>query len=245
VAPVLGPGHFAPVIRVCKAGAADFDGLFYSLASAHDETLFDVLLKRPHEGPKIVESVRAIEKPWQSKTHFETKTVGDVRRLFVSDDEFHKLESKIPFNWQELEKKTINVPFCRQHFDLHGLNVLIRNGVEPLIIDYGEVDVGPACVDALILELCVLFHPSAENLRKSWPTGDQAKNWDDVSIFSKGSPIAAYISECRKWAHDIAERDNAVFATVYSFAVRQLKYAGTRHDLALAIAEAAFRRLTN
>jgi len=137
----------------------------------------------------------------------------------------------------------INVPFCRQHFDLHGLNVLVCKGTTPIVIDYGSVALGPACVDPLILELSVLFHPSAEGLRKSWPTTKQAESWDDLGVFAGGTVIEPYIAECRNWAHEIAGRDSAVFATAYSFAVRQLKYPDTPHDIALKIATAAYRRL--
>jgi len=244
VAPVMAPGCFAPVIRFCNAGAGNFGGIFYSLASVHEETLLDVLEARPQDGPKIVHRLRTIEGPWQSKTHLENKTVGDIRRLFISDGDFAAVAPNLSFDWLKLESKQIALPFCRQHFDLHGLNVLISNGAEPLVIDYGEVGVGPACVDPLILELSVLFHPSAERLRDSWPSEDQAKVWDDLSSFSKGCTFAEYVSECRKWSHDVASRDSAVYATAYSFAVRQLKYPKVRHDLALNIAAAACRRLT-
>lgn len=243
VSPVMSPGDFASVIRFCNAGVGNIGGLFYSLASAHDETLFDVLQARPQEGPKIVQRLRTIEKPWQSKTTFETKTVKDIRRLFISDDQFDQVSVKLDFDWSRLESIQIVVPWCRQHYDLHGLNVLIRNQSDPLVIDYGEVDLGPSCVDPLILELSVLFHPSAESLRKDWPSVDQARVWDDLSSFSQGCAFASYLSECRKWSHEVATRDSAVFATAYSFAVRQLKYPESRHDLALAIASAACRRL--
>lgn len=244
VAPVMSPGAFAPVIRFCNAGAWNYGGLFYSLASAHDHTLFDILSVNARKASNLVKKLRKLEEPWQTKAKLEDHTAGDIRRLFISDADFATVSPKLGFDWGRLEAMRISVPFCRQHFDLHGLNVLVRKGTDPIVIDYGEVGVGPACVDPLILELSVLFHPSAEGLRKSWPTAAQAGGWDDVQAFSGGTVIEPYISECRKWAHEIATRDSAVFATAYSFAVRQLKYRDTRHDLALEIAAAAYRRLT-
>lgn len=243
VVALLRSGAFAPVIHFCKAGAGSFGGIFYSVAAETQASLFRLLQTDPGRAVEIVRKIRSLEAAWQGKLVVKNQTIAYFRRQLISDDQFNKVRAELDFDWAALESREIPMPLCRQHADLHGLNVLIRNGSDPVIIDYGEVATCPCCIDPLTLELSILFHPEAEALRKTWPTPDQAANWDDVKEFAKGSGFEDYIFECRQWAHGVASRDSAVFATAYAYSVRQLKYEKTRHDLAVNIAKASARRI--
>jgi DNA-binding NarL/FixJ family response regulator len=69
VAPVMVPGSFAPVIRFCNAGAWNYGGLFYSLASAHDQALFDILSVNAQRAANFVKKLQMVEHPWPGVFH--------------------------------------------------------------------------------------------------------------------------------------------------------------------------------
>jgi hypothetical protein len=133
----------------------------------------------------------------------------------------------------------------KQHRDLHGLNILVRNEQEQLLIDYAEVGPAPACLDPLILELSLLFHPACRDLCTNWPTVERGQHWADINAFLINCPFDSFLRACRTWAFDSGPGDKAVFATAYSYAVRQIKYSDTDHELAIAIAQAAYKRFTS
>jgi hypothetical protein len=117
--------------------------------------------------------------------------------------------------------------------------VLVREDGTPLLIDYGEVGRGPACLDPLVLELSLLFHPGFKDVRGVWPTATQAQTWTNLDVYLSGCPITPFVKACREWAFAVEPLDKGVYATAYAFAVRQLKFDGTDHDLAISIASAA------
>lgn len=243
VAPVLSVGAFAHVIRFLSAGAASSGGLFYGLAKDYDWTLVDALRNEPATAADIAKLIRRYEEPWQVGAPAQQLTVGLIRKGLVSDDEMRKHSAEIDFDWEELEARQVRVTRCRQHRDLHGLNVLLKNHNEPLLIDFAAVGIASASLDPLTLELSLLFHPACRDLFPGWPSMDQAERWDDLDAFTAGCPAASFIRTCRDWAFNVEAGDNAVFATAYSYAVRQLKYADTDHARAVAIARSAWRRL--
>jgi len=243
VAPRIRLGGFAHVIDFIKAGAAGIGGLFYGLAKEHDSSLLDEMRLSPATTDQIINQLRALETRWQTGAPASDRTVAEIRRDMIEDSEFQPHVGMLPFDWQRLEQTNVRVSRCSQHRDLHGLNVLLKNRGEPLLIDFGAVGPAPACIDPLILELSLLFHPACRDVCGAWPTVDQTKKWDDLDVFTGGCPFPAYIRACRKWAFEIEAGDKAVFATAYAFSVRQLKFDGINHELAIAVAEAANRRI--
>jgi CheY-like chemotaxis protein len=242
VAPVIDVGGFAHAITLVRAGAAGVGGIFYGFAQEYDTTLTTTLLKNPDAGPAIVDRLRKLEAIWQAAVPAGV-TVGDVRRLLVSDEAQEKNGSKLEFDWRELEKREVRIKVCRQHCDLHGLNVLIKGADEPLIIDYSEIRQAPASLDPIVLEMSLVFHPAFAEIRNGWPTVDQAKRWYDLEIFAANCPLHGFLRACRKWAHDAEAGDKGVLATAYGYAVRQFNYVDTNHEIAAAIAFAANERL--
>jgi len=243
VAPVLNVGAFAHVIRFLTTGAGRTGGLFYGLAKEYDWTLLDALRNAPASTPEIVRQIRGLENAWQHAAPKELAPISKIRRELLSDKEIHNQSHKLSFDWQQLESVKVWITRCRQHRDLHGLNVLLKNRQVPLLIDFAEVGIATASLDPLTLELSLLFHPACKSLYPGWPSMEQAQQWDDLDAFTSGCPGADYVRACRKWAFEIEAGDNAVFASAYAYAVRQLKYPDTDHNLAAAIAHSASRRL--
>jgi CheY-like chemotaxis protein len=241
VSPVILPGGFAPLFKFIQAGAANMGGIFYSLAVEHDWSLFDALKNAPETTKSIVDRLRIIERPWQASAAIKTISVSELRRSMIDDDKFETIKALLPFDYNAVETASVRVTICNQHRDLHGLNILLRNRTDPLLIDFGEVGEAPACLDPIIMELSLLFHPTCKTATNGWPTHEQAAHWNNLSHYVGLSPLKDFIYACREWACDVEKNDRARSAAVYAFAVRQLKFDGTDHNLAIIIAGVAAR----
>jgi CheY-like chemotaxis protein len=241
VSPALKLGGFAHVIRFVRAGAGNYGGLFYGLAE-HDMTLRDLIAKDSKAAASVADQLRGLEEKWQAASAVRM-SVKQIRQNLASDDDLVANGASLGFDWQQLEAREARVKWCRQHRDLHALNVLVSDAGDAVIIDYGEVELAPASLDPLTLELSLLFHPAMKSVVGDWPTTKQAEQWDDLSAYSKGCPCADFIAACRSWTFAAEASDNGVYATLYSYAVRQLRYHDTNQELAVALANCARRRL--
>lgn len=243
VSPSVPPGSIAHEIEFVRAGAANYGGLFYGLAHTYDRSLGDLILTDQIASAQIVRRLRQIEESWQANVPMVEMPVQDIRRNLISDEAFGPCSAKLPFDWLRLEQKGVRVKWCSQHRDLHCLNVLVRDATEPLMIDYGEVGEGCACLDPLVLELSVIFHPACQRMRNGWPTVEQAANWFSLDAFTASCPMPDYIRACRTWAVACQTSDKGLAATLYGYAVRQLKYPNTDHDIAVALAKCAYEKI--
>jgi hypothetical protein len=239
IAPAFSVGGFAHLIKVVRAGAGNTGGIFYGLANDYRQTVIEVLASTPDQGAATIVELRRFETTWQSNAISRLVNVGEIRQGLINDEAFVPLAETLGFDWRTFEQNQIRVKWCCQHRDLHGLNVLVKDGGIPLLIDYGEVEEAPACLDPLVLELSLLFHPGCKHVRGSWPTNEQALAWQSIDTYLSGTPIEPFVRACRAWAHAVEPLDKAVYATAYAYAARQLKFTGTDHDLARSIAKAA------
>jgi CheY-like chemotaxis protein len=240
IAPAMAVGGFAHLIRFIRAGASNTGGIFYGFAKDYQQTLIQILSSDPARATATVAELRSMEKNWQDNAVNRPITVGDIRRFLVKDEAFDKFSAGLDFDWSGLEQTQVRMKWCCQHGDFHGLNILVRDGERPLLIDYGEVGHGPACLDPLILELSLLFHPGCKQACGGWPSTTQASNWANVGEYTKDTPIAPFIRACREWAFAVQPVDKGVYATAYAYSVRQLKFPDTDHNLARTIARAAY-----
>lgn len=252
VAPQLASGAFAHLIDEVKAGACRTGGLFYWFAAAdgapegYSSALLDLLPEDEELAVRVLLGLKEKLSPWVAAAHQEECTVGDVRRWFLSDDEFPRIASGLPARVAVIEQMKIYVNKGPEHGDLHGFNVLVRTeDAAAVIIDYGSVSSAPVAVDPVTLELSCLFHPESAVRRLDWPSVEQTRRWASAVDFSDGSPIPKFVSSCREWAHERSASDGEVFAVAYAYAARQLKYADVDPLLAGAIAEAATVALDN
>lgn len=243
VLPILNVGAFAYAMQLVLAGGGATGGLFYRLAKEHDSTLLEALQTTPDSTGEIVGRMKELEAPWQHAAPIEQVPVSTIRSALISDADIQAHANELEFDWISVEKVEVRITRCRQHRDLHALNVLLKNRKEPLLIDFGEVGLAPASLDPLTLELSLIFHPACESMFPGWPSLEQAQQWDNLDVFTSGCPVSNFIRACREWAFDVEAGDSGVFATAYAYAVRQLKYPKTNHTIAAAIAQAAARRL--
>lgn len=238
VAPVLPSGAYPSAVTLVRCGAGGTGGLFYSLAGRFDRSLFDAL--QGGSAAEVVMRVRALLKPWLDGAPVERMTLGSVRECLIE-------EADLPTQYRGTlapdEGIEVSARKCTGHFDLHVFNVLLDEDNGPIIIDFAAVNAGPASIDPVSLELSLVFHPDARGLGGSWPSAEQAENWDDLDRYSQGCPDSAFVAACRQWAFDVAAGDREVFASLYSYGLRQLKFTDTPHNVALALVQCARRRL--
>jgi hypothetical protein len=245
VLPQLGSGAFAHLIDEVRAGACRTGGLFYWFASgdgeeqAYELPLFALLPSEEQLAVRAIEGLKAKLRPWVAAAHQTAVRIGEVRQLLVTDSEMLEIRSELAFDLDALEERTIYVNQGPEHGDLHGLNVLVRADGDAVIIDFASTISAPVALDPVTLELSLLFHPDSPIRVGGWPSLEQARKWASQAAYCEGSPVMDFIAECRSWAHDRAASDVEIFAVAYAYALRQLKFEGTDHDRAVAIAASA------
>ena len=127
-----------------------------------------------------------------------------------------------------------------QHRDLHGLNVLVSDSNEPLLIDYDNYAPANCALDPITLELSAIFHrdEGAQAARGDWPSAERAARWTDLDAYLEGCPYPEAIRACRAWAEDAAASPEEVLATLVGSAIRQFWFDNTDKDLAASLVEA-------
>jgi CheY-like chemotaxis protein len=240
---VLGAGAYTNHVGTLRAGAQQRAALFYALAQTYDDSLFGLLRANVLGATKTVEELRENLRPWHEHPTPVTRTIADIRRLFVSEARLGALPPGI--NWRDaaLEGASVNINEAPAHGDLHGGNVLVNPDGRPILIDFGRVDSATNAVDPVTLELSAVLHPDASIELRNWPTTAQAEHWDDLEAYLDGCPIREYVCECRKWATDASRGDREIDAVVFAYALRQLLYPGRHHELAAAYSRGAANRL--
>ncbi len=242
VVPLLAPGAYTPELDVVVAGAGNVGGLFYRLADGYERSLFDVLRANAGLAVGVVERVRVVEQDWQVGAPVAGVEVSTIRRILVSDAAMDDIRPElVGLDTAAFEGRVAQVKRCHRHCDLHGLNLLVgATQAAVVLIDYATVlDGAPAALDPVTVELSLLFHPGSADVRGTWPSIAQALQWHRLEEYTAGCPVASFVQRCREWAFEVSASGREVYACAYAYAIRQLKYADTNHELARAIARAA------
>lgn len=234
----LAQGAFAHHQMDVLAGAGGKAGIFYQLAGDPKGNLFELLKRSVPNATAAVDHLRRFEDPWIRGVNSVAMTIGEVRRMAISDQQFARHRDLLrSIDIDTLESKQVFIRRCSQHGDLHGANIIIGDGEHPVLIDYGDADTYAAGLDAVTLELSTFFHSGGKpSWTDHWPTTTHFQSWTTFAEFVEGCPFADYIRSCRAWAHEQAGTDQAVHALGYAYAMRQLKYPDTNKEWALAIA---------
>ena len=229
----LAPEATPRKLATLEYGAGSLSGVFYSLAGGAHESLFSLALSS--RAGAAVSSAEAATKRWTEGVPETRRTVRDIRRRILSDQDLSVLRQAYPIAWvDEFEARSLQTRWACIHGDLHGSNVLVSSNDISVLIDYGDVDEGPASLDPITLELSILFHPQGPSLG-NWPTNEAALALKDSDVFARDCPCADYVLACRQWARRVAAGNREMAASAYAYVLRQLKYGDTRKDLVLAL----------
>ena len=239
---LLGPNTFASFADKVTDGLGTKSGIFYQLATGFDRSLFDLMAEDDSKAGVAVAKLQQKVEPWLNMRAGGTSRIRDFRREAVLDSVLDAyMEAKSDFDHEAFEERSVTISKCFQHGDLHGANILVDLDGEPLMIDFGNLGSAPACLDPIVLELSILFHPDARKVIGEWATSDLASHWFDVERWAASSPVPEFIRACRNWASTAAGGELEMFSVAYCEALRQLKYDDTDKDLAVAIALSARR----
>lgn len=233
-------GAFANVVESHVEGLHGYAGIYYALADGYERTFFDVAQKAPKDLANVVPRLRAgFLDNWSKARKVVRTTVGDIRRRLLSDEKLSEIRNKYALDFIDaIEGIKLSAAQSCIHGDLHGGNVLVSSELLPVVIDYGDVDVGWSCIDPTILELSLLFHPDAVDRGLSDALSPHVSTWPSFEEYLKEHPLRPAIEACRQWAYEVGGSDMAVLAAAYAFTLRQLKYATIDSSITLALARA-------
>lgn len=240
----LEAGSFPQVTYEIAYGAGAFAAIFYGIVGSEVRSLFDELASNPAGTADIPARLRADQANWFAARSDLIGKVSSIRRSQIGDVKLASLDKSLfeGLDFEGVEDLSIQFSKCVQHSDLHCANVLLDNVGRPMFIDYLDTGLAPACLDAIALELSTIFHKDAPD-RHGWPSEEQAEQWTDIDAFGAGAAYEAYLRGCRAWAVDVAGTEQAVWATAYAYAVRQLRYPDTDKTIARAIIRSCIARL--
>ena len=244
VAPLLHAASYTNRLETLRAGARDRGGLFYSLAQAYQDSLFDVLRGNPENAAAIVKEVQRHLSPWHDRPRPETRPLRELRRLLVRDARMGELRYPAEWATDELERTEVMVRAAPTHGDLHGGNVLVTDDLRAILIDFGRVGLGHNAIDPVTLELSAVLHPDAKLDLAGWPTVHQAERWNERALFLEGCPIGPFITACRDWSDEASRGDRETDAAVYGFGLRELLFDDVDLSLAAAFSRGAAQRLS-
>jgi hypothetical protein len=220
------------------AGCANKKGICYRFATNFDSNYFNYLTISEDSTLDILEKIRPILDVWNNEKQVKQISIGEIRRLLCSDAKFEKLGAiRKDFQLEEFEKKVINANFCTQHSDLHGHNILVSEDLNPILIDYGDIQEAPAVLDIITLELSQYFHPSMKEC--SPPSLEIFEKWFDNDSYLSAVSFPKVGGFLREWKSDNSFMERDYIATVYAYAVRQLTYDETNKEIATKLIERA------
>ena len=174
---------------------------------------------------------------WTDGVPETRKTIKQVRQRLLDDLSLDQIRATFDLDWiLNFENRPVQVRWACTHGDLHGKNIFVSSA-GPQLIDYDDIDDGPASLDPITLELSLLFHPDGPGRTGAWPSADQATMWGSLEVYLEGCPFAEFMRECRAWAIDVAAGRREVAASAYSYLVRQLKYHDTDKSRVLHLLE--------
>jgi len=179
---------------------------------------------------------------WSSTREQRICTVKDVRRSILDDKAFEKITAEFELeDLRGIEELQISIAASCLHGDLHGANVLVDSALHPVIIDYGDVARGFTCLDPVTLELSMIFHPDANQLKAELEEG--ISNWPDRQAYAAESKVKPVIEACRDWAYDVAGGDAAFLVAAYCFAFRQLKFDTVKPTTTISLIRSLAQRI--
>lgn len=228
------PRHIATM----EYGARGTGGVFYGLAEGFEFSCFDVAFESAAPQETTVRGIEAGTSRWRLGVPESRKSIKDIRRVLLSDQDASRLASQYHLEWtDQFEERHIQVRWSAIHGDLHGANVLVDRQGTSVLIDYGDVQEGPASLDPVTLELSMLFHPARRV--GNWPTIELSEQWGQTAVYSTNCPYTEFLIACRAWQTQVAAGPREVAVCAYAYLLRQLKYEDTDKSLALGLLRGA------
>lgn len=230
IAPLLPLGTYTPHSGAVEHGAGNHAGVFYALADGFDRSLFDLLRADPREAAGTVRRLHGNLEAWHQNPTAQSMTLRELRREHAPDELLAVPEIAV-LDVGAQENRLVYVRRANGHADLHGANVLVDQGGQPVLIDFGRASECMNPFDPVTLELSAVCHPDAGLEFEGWPSQEQWRRWFDLDAFVADSPIEDYVRACREWAAGVARADRELLACAYVYLLRQLQYETVPRDV--------------
>ncbi len=241
----LGIGSFPSKLCLLEYGAKNSSAIFYRLANNHDQSLFDLTKTTPESCLTVINNLRETLKPWETGSTVIRKKISEIRQCLLKDAHKEAIKETFSLSWiDEIEDLTISVRWGRTHGDLHGGNILVSKDLIPVLIDFGDVSEGALPLDVSTLLLSHFFHPETANELISsigvYKITASIENLKFPAEWSLSEPMNFII----QWltSHS-SESARTIYASIYSYTLRQLKFEDTNKELALALLEICRQKL--
>ncbi|MEN9071952.1 response regulator [Acinetobacter baumannii] len=236
-------GCFPSVLGKYFAGCGNIKGVFYQFANNYKLDYFSLLKSNQEDTLIVLEKVLSLLKNWENTQQVKDCSVKEIRQKIFPDSKLEKIDGY--FDNEDLAKfedLEIRAKYSIQHADLHGKNILVSEGLNPILIDYGDISIAPSVLDIVTLELSPFFHNDMSDQYNI--DLEYFENWFNDDLYIKGSPfpnIASYLREMKR-SRTFLNKDYA--ATIYAYALRQLSYKDTNHEIAKILITKAISKLS-
>ncbi|HDZ35107.1 MAG TPA: response regulator [Pseudoalteromonas sp.] len=232
----LDVASYPNILNEYVAGCADKKGICYRFANHYDSNYFSHLTSNEGNTLTILEKVRGILGTWSNNKTVKQVSVKEIRSIICPEYKFEKLaEIRQRLEIDEFEKKILNANYSIQHADLHGLNILVSEDLNPILIDYGDIKLAPSVLDIVTLELSPYFHPHLSGNKA--PKMELFENWFNYENFLSLNQLPKVATFLREWKSADCFMEREYVATVYAYALRQLTHKGTNPDIATKLIE--------
>jgi len=236
-------GCFPILLGTYFAGCGNFKGVFYQFASNHCSDYFKLLKNNRENALTVIQKSLSLLSSWVQTPKVENISIRSIRQKICSDSKLELVKEKIGIDLDTIENKVIRSKWATQHSDLHGKNILVSEDLNPIFIDFGDIAYAPAVLDIVTLELSPYFHSDCSHYFVK--DLEFFENWFNDSYHLTNSPfpeISVHLRELKKtqcfMTYDYA-------AVVYGYALRQLTYTDTNHEIAKKLIESAINKFNS
>ena len=210
-------------------------GVFYQVAE-DAQPLWQLPTHNDARAAAAVNELRAVHDRWTQGAPAATVELREIRRGLVDDERWFEAACRCGLTRIEvhaLENVRVHIRRSTAHADLHGGNVLV--GTNTVLIDFESVRPAPTPLDAVSLELSMLFHPEAPLWPGDWPTLSQLEQWADIEAYVAACPFPLFVRSCRAWATATARATRDILACAYAYIASQARFSTSREDRLVAL----------
>jgi CheY-like chemotaxis protein len=228
--------------RVLEVGVGMSRALIFTKAPTAT-TFFDLVSRSPHDAAKVVALLPAVFQPWMTDARTEMFQVEELAEGSISERARNQFAADLDrLLFRDLRGITAQLVVCRQHGDLHGKNLFVTDQQTPFLIDFAHTRVQPGPVDAVSLELSLVFHPGSpifDDLEV-----ETCNRWFEDEYMSSVPVLGPVAMACREWAAHTGADQAARAVASLQYALWILKHTD-RPAHALAIAAASLSALAS
>ncbi|WP_432323149.1 response regulator [Yersinia enterocolitica] len=225
----LDNANFPPRLSSSKFGAKDLHSIYYRwLSNDKNMSVFEYINSDTFN-EDYFRRIFDLTQGWRQASTLELKRIGDIRRIFVTDDKLSEISHLYNLGWVEnFENRRVQFNMSVCHGDFHAGNIFINHETgTPSVIDYGDIRVAPACYDSIALELGFTYNK--ESKISDWPDINSALKWPYSEDYFKDCNQGEKLSIIREWTLKLTNNNiKEYIAVTYCYLLKQLCFNDVR-----------------